>query len=146
MKRPAFLLAPLFLALTFACSGCLTFVTSNQGTDIDAAAVKSIRRDHTTLPQVLAALGAPLEVHAHADGRLLVYRHRLRHTFRLNISPSQALSLVDLSQAASEAAKNASLTITRVNAGEDRVVVLIDHEGIVRSVGYKQSTQGLPIF
>ena len=116
------------LALVLAASlgGCITFISATQGPKIDPDKLAQVERGKTKLPELLALLGAPQEVHNHADGRLLVYRHRLRHTFRLGLSISQALRAIDLSQVVSEALSNVSLTVERINAGEDRLMVLID--------------------
>ena len=132
--------------LPLLASGCLTLVRGTQGRPLDQATVDQIQRDKTTLPEVLARLGAPHEVHNHADGRLLVYRHRATNTFRLGISASQALRFVDVSQVASEALGNLSFTLWRIHVGEDRLVLLIDSSDVVRGVGFRLTTPDLPVF
>ena len=78
--------------------------------------------------------------------RLLVYRFKARNTFRLGISVSQALRFVDASQVVSEALGNINLTIERIHADEDRLVVLFDHDGLLRAVGERRGTDDLPLF
>jgi len=142
--RPA--LAAAALALVASAPGCLTFVWSRQGNPIDPAAVAAIESGRTTFSEVLDHLGAPLEVHAHADGRLLVYRHAARNTFRIGLDLSRATTLVDASRVVSEAAGNLKLTIERIHEDEDRVVVLVGRDDIVRAVGYRAAVAGLPTF
>ncbi len=134
------------VALALTSPGCVTIVSSSQGSPIDAGTVARIEQGKTTLGQVLALLGAPLEVHRHADGRLLVYRHRQRNTFRLGIQPSRALSLIDLTQVTAEAAGNLSLTVERIHAGEDRLMILLGEDEVVRAVGFQNRTHDLPVF
>lgn len=133
-------------ALVLLGPGCVTYVASTQGRTIDPEAVARLERGRTTLPEVLAILGAPQEVHQHTDCRLLVYRHRVRHTVRVGIAPSQALSALDLSQLTAEALSSLKLTVERTHAGEDRLVVLIDPDGVVQAVGYRGNTDELPVF
>lgn len=136
----------LALALAALGPGCVTIVRSSKGAPLDPAAVERLTPGESTLGDVLALFGAPLEVHRHTDGRLLVYRHALRNTFRLGIQPSRALSLIDLSQVASEAAGNLSLTLERIHGDQDRLVVLLDHESVVQAVGFRRGTDDVPVF
>lgn len=132
--------------LSLLSSGCLTLVRGTQGRPLDQATVDQIQRDKTTLPELLARLGAPHEVHNHADGRLLVYRHRATNTLRIGLSASQALRFVDASQVVAEAIGNLSFTLWRIHVGEDRLVVLIDSTDVVRGVGFRMTTPDLPAF
>lgn len=134
------------LLLPLLASGCVTFVWGTQGRPIEQDKVDALESGRTTLREVLRTFGAPHEVHNHADGRMLVYRHRARNTFRLGISASQALRFVDLAQVASEAAGNLSFTLWRIHSGEDRLVLLVDHADVVQGVGYRNTTAELPVF
>lgn len=134
------------VGLALLAPGCVTYITSSQGRPIDPDAVAALERGRTTLPQVLATLGAPHEVHRHTDGWLLVYRRRARNTLRIGIAPSQALSALDVSQLAAEALGNLKLTIERTHAGEDRLVLLLDADRTVRAIGYRVGTDDLPVF
>ncbi len=136
----------LVLLLPLLTSGCVTFIWGTQGRRIETAKVEGIKRGETTLDQVLEDFGAPHEVHNHADGRMLVYRHRARNTFRFGISANQALRFLDLSQVASEAAGNLSFTLWRVHQGEDRLVLLVDREDVIQGVGFRNTTDELPVF
>lgn len=141
MKRALLLLALLGLG-----PGCITVVQTTQGVAISPKAVSRVQAGKTTLRQVLTELGAPLEVHNHADGRILVYRQRARNTFRFGLSAGQATRFLDVSQVASEAIGNLRLTIERRHIGEDRVVILLDHHDVVKAVGYRARVAGLPVF
>jgi outer membrane protein assembly factor BamE (lipoprotein component of BamABCDE complex) len=134
------------LALLASGPGCVTFIHATQGNRIDPDQVAQLERGRTTLPEVLGLLGAPLEVHQHAEGQLLVYRHRGRNTFRLGLSASQALRFVDATQVVSEALSNLQFTLERVHADEDRVVILFDREGVVQAVGAREGTHDLATF
>ena len=147
MSRAAGLLGRAALALGLLWGpGCVTLVQSTRGNPIDPRAVAALERGRTSLPQLLTLLGAPQEVHLHADGQLLVYVFRARNTFRLGISASQALRFIDASQLVSEALGNLSLTIERAHADEDRLVLLLDHEGTLQAIGARRGTDALPLF
>ena len=126
-------------------TGCLSFANVSQGIEIDPEAVGAIS-EGTSLQEVLELLGAPLEVHKHVDGRLLVYRHRKQNTARIDVSVSRALQFIDLTQVTSELASNLQLTIQRTHAGEDRVVILFDKDYRVKALGYRTATADLPVF
>lgn len=117
-------------------AGCVTMIRVTAGNPIDPAAVARVESG-TTLPEVVATLGAPLEVQRHADGKLLVYRMTGRNTFRLGLDASQVLRFVDTTQVVSELIGNARITIDRVHADEDRLVILFDLQDRVRAVGYR---------
>jgi hypothetical protein len=131
------------LALT---PGCVSMMDSSKGRLIDPVAVGKIERGKSTLSDVLLLLGAPLEVHDHVDGRLLLFRRRASHSFYLELSANQVLRFVDASQVLSEILGNLSLTLEWLNHGEDRVAVLLDDEGVVQGVGSKFVTANLPWF
>jgi hypothetical protein len=135
----------LALALAFVAPGCVTIVQTTRGQPIDPQAVGSLEPQRTTLPEVLAQLGAPQEVHRHADGRLLVYRFSVRNAFRLGLNASRLLSFVDTSQVVSEAAGNLRLTLETIHGDEDRVVVLLGDDDVVCAVGYRAGTAELPL-
>ncbi len=126
-------------------TGCLSFANVTQGIEIDPEAVAAIS-EGTSLQKVLDLLGAPLEVHNHVDGRILVYRHRKQNTSRVDLSVSRALQFIDLTQVTSELASNLQLTIQRTHSGEDRVVILFDREYRVKAMGYRAATEDLPVF
>ena len=127
-------------------AGCVSFVSSTIGNTIDPAAVERVAVDRTTLPEVLEALGAPLEVHRHADGMLLVYRQSGRNTFRLGLDASRLATFIDFTQVTSEVLGNLSLTVERIHADQDRLVVLLDREGVVRAVASRRALDDLPVF
>ncbi|HBP17251.1 MAG TPA: hypothetical protein DEA08_05560 [Planctomycetes bacterium] len=141
--------ARLFLSLLAALAllqvGCVTMVRVSAGNPIDPAAVARVQSG-TPLPEVVATLGAPLEVQRHADGKLLVYRMTGRNTFRLGLDASQVLRFVDTTQLVSEVVGNVRLTIDRVHADEDRLVILFDLEDRVRAVGYRGALADLASF
>ncbi|MHC4600280.1 MAG: hypothetical protein ACYS47_14865, partial [Planctomycetota bacterium] len=70
------LLAVLGAIALGASQGCIsvTIGAARKGNPIDPEKVAALRQGTHDLDDVLAALGAPLEVHAHTDGTLLVYR------------------------------------------------------------------------
>lgn len=126
-------------------AGCVTMIRVSAGNPIDSQAVAQVQSG-TPLPEVIATLGAPLEVQRHADGKLLVYRATGRNTFRLGLDASQVLRFVDTTQLVSELIGNFRLTIDRVHADEDRLVILFDLEDRVRAVGYRGSLADLASF
>lgn len=140
MRRRFQLLA---LSLLLFSSGCITVIAATTDNPINPSAVERLKAGTSTLPQVLEILGAPIEVHNHADGLLLVYRYRARNTFRLGISAGQITRFIDVSQVASEAIGNLSLTIQRIHQGEDRLIVLLDKAGVFQAAGLKISTNDL---
>lgn len=132
-------------ALALLQAGCVTMIQVSAGNPIDPAAVARVQSG-TPLPEVVATLGAPLEVQRHADGKLLVYRMTGRNTFRLGLDASQVLRFVDTTQLVSEVVGNFRLTIDRVHADEDRLVILFDLEDRVRAVGYREALVDLASF
>lgn len=142
MRGRAF--AAVFVAL--ALSGCVVVQQTTQGREIDPQVVSGLERGRATLTDVLARLGAPHEVHQHADGRLLIYRHIASNGFRLEIDPSRALTFVDATQLVSEVLGNLKLSLQWVHKGEDRLVLLFDRDNVLRAVGSRFVTAGLPVF
>ena len=146
MRRRLTTLFVLLLPTIALSPGCVAFVYQTQGRRIDSAAVEKLEAGRTTLPQILDAFGAPLEVHDHVDGRLLVYRHRERNTFRIAITPNQVLRFFDLTQVLADLLSNLKFTYERTHQGEDRLVLLLDSVGKLQAVSYRVATADLPVF
>ncbi len=121
-------------------------VKHHQGNPIDGKKVALIHKGTSTLSDVLAVLGAPLEVHAHPDGRILVYRYRARNVAELGIEAETISSFVDVTQTLSAMIGNLSFRWSHINADEDRVVVIIGRDQIVQGIAYREATRNLPVF
>jgi hypothetical protein len=130
-------------------TGCisLTLGESRKGSPIDLEKIEELRLGKRTLSDVLEALGAPIEVHSHPDGMVLVYRYAAKNTFRFGLSAGGGvMSLVDVTQTLGAILDNIKLTVERSHTDEDRAVVLVGRDGIVKGVGYQDRTKDLPFF
>jgi outer membrane protein assembly factor BamE (lipoprotein component of BamABCDE complex) len=118
--------------------GCVNFTVARvqAGSAINADDVASLQPGQSSLSDVLTTFGAPIEVHAHPNGRLLVYRCRERETFRFTADTGgAALTYVDLSRIASTLLGLLKFSLEIGRQREDRLVVLIDADGIVKGFG-----------
>ncbi|GEM_PF-847777 len=128
--------------------GCLnvTLARARRGDDIDAGAVRALQTGRPGLQDVLDSLGAPLEVHAHPDGMILVYRYRARNTFRFGIEAGASVQFLDVTRVVSSILENLRFTLERIHADEDRAVILIGRDGLVKGIGFRDPTKDLPLF
>jgi len=127
--------------------GCTVTVTRNtMGNPIDVKAVKALKVGTSDVVEVLHRLGAPLEVHAHTDGRILVYRFRAINAFEFGIDAGTFTQFMDVTQMASSITENIKFTWERIHIDEDRVVLLLDRKGILRGIGFRDKTIDLPWF
>jgi len=140
LSRAALPLALLLLAG----GGCVTVERSTRDAEIDRAAVASLEEGRTTLPDVLALLGSPLEVHQHPDGTLVVYRHQHERSFEWSIGISESARVVDLTPTSAELLGNLSYRRRSVHIGEDRLVLLFDRARVLESIGVAWGTDALP--
>ena len=137
-----------FLLVTQGCVG-ITLGTVTRGNPIDEKKITSLKKGESKLKDVLAALGAPLEIHVHPEGQLLLYRFRARNLFNLSLGAkniSMALTFFEPSQTLSQALDNLNFTYELVHEGQDTVVVIIDKKGILQGIGYREQTKKLPVF
>ncbi|MFO7871530.1 MAG: hypothetical protein R6V03_08885 [Kiritimatiellia bacterium] len=134
-------------ALLAAC-GCvsMTVVKRRQGNPIDCKKAAMIRKEESTLADVLRLLGAPQEVHSHPDGRILVYRYRARNVSEFSVDAKTIARFVDATQTLSKLLDNLSFKWNRIHADEDRVVVILDNNHRVRGIAYREATRDLPVF
>jgi len=143
------LLALAILVLGTAAAGCVNMTTAavRQGNPIDEAKLASLKPGVSTLQDVLTALGAPLEVHAHPEGRLLVWRRAARNTFRVGLDAGGwVLNFVDMTRVLSSLLGFFHLNLESIHADEDRVAILFGRDGIVRGIGVRRAVDDLPIF
>ena len=139
----------LALAALGSGQGCInvTVAETRRGNPIDGDKVRKLTKGTHTLADVLSTLGAPIEVHAHPDGVLLVYRYAARNTFRIGLEAGGGvMSFIDFTRVLSSLLENLRFTLERVHADEDRVVVLIGRDGRVKGIGYRDRTGDLPFF
>lgn len=125
----------------FALSGCVTLADSTFDRPIDREVVESLAVGETSVSEALAALGAPLEYHAHTDGLLVVYRYAERRNFQMQLGASQALRFIDATQVAAEILGNISFTYERIYSDQDRLVLLFDDDRTLQGVGVKWATE-----
>ncbi|MHC5038809.1 MAG: hypothetical protein ACYTHM_15985 [Planctomycetota bacterium] len=128
--------------------GCLnvTIARARNGNPIDAKKVERIVKGKSDLGEVLSLLGAPQEVHAHPDGRVLIYRYQARNLFEFGFNAGSVTRFFDATQILSSILENIKFTWVRINSDEDRVVILIGRDGIVRGIAARDKTKDLPIF
>ena len=137
----------LLAAVVFG-TGCvsMTLVKRRQGNPIDVGKAASIHPQKSTLADVLDILGAPQEVHAHPDGRMLIYRYRARNVAELAIEAENVSRFVDVTQTLSGIVGNLSLRWTRIHADEDRIAIIVGKDHRVRGVACRETTPELPVF
>jgi hypothetical protein len=128
--------------------GCLnvTLAHVTRGNPIDRNRVTKLTPGRSTLADVLSVLGAPIEVHAHPEGRLLIYRHRARNLFEFGIDAGTLTRFYDVPQITSSLLGNIKFTLQRVHVDEDRLVVLFDRNHILVGIGFRDRTDKLPVF
>lgn len=145
IRAAARLLAPLLL---LAATGCLNLTVSHasKGEPIPVERLAALTPGTSTLPEVLEALGAPHEIHAHPDGRLLVWRRRIHNTSELGLDAGNLTRFVDITQITSSLLGLIRFSLDRIHTDEERLVVLLDRKGILRGIGYRDGTKDLPWF
>ncbi len=119
----------------FLLAGCVTVGRVHEGEAIPPEAVQRIQVGTTTLTQLLADLGSPLEFHRHPDGLVLVYRWRGYHYLRLGLEPDRAIPLGVSELPASQVLRNIHFVTEWGTQGEDRLAILVDKDHVVAGVG-----------
>lgn len=132
------------LALAQGCS--LTLTRNRWGEPIDVEAVRTLRLGESRLRDALHVLGAPIEVHAQADGRALVYRFKVTKAVEFGIDGGMVTQFVVVAQIAASIIENIKFTWERIHTDEDRVVLFFDRDGILRGIGQRDKTKDLPWF
>lgn len=139
MRPPRAPVALWVLLPALLAAGCmnLTVTSVRSGTAVRGERLERLEEGVSTLSDVLEELGAPLEVHGHPEGRLLVYRCRVRNTFGFSVDAGgAALSFLDLSQVVSTLLGLLHFTVNTVHRDEDRLAILLDRDGVVQGIGY----------
>jgi hypothetical protein len=141
-------LAGAALLVALAAPGCvnLTLFQSSMGHAIDPASVARLEKGKSRLSDVLELLGAPQEVHAHPDGRLLVYRCKGRTSIEFGVSAGNVTMAVDVARAFSWILDLLKFTLVSTETDEDRVAIVLDRSGIVRGVAFREKLRELPLF
>lgn len=138
----------LFLTISQGCVG-ITLGRITKGNPIDGKKILSLKKGKSGLQDVLAALGAPIEIHVHPEGKALLYRFQSRNIFNLSVGAknfSLFLSFLEPSQTLSQALENLNFTYEIIHEGQDILVVLIDKKGILQGMGYREKTKKMPRF
>jgi hypothetical protein len=133
----------LALALPVLAPACITIGRTTIGSMPPQKAVLTLRHGQT-IPEVLAACGAPVEAWAQPEGLLLMWRRRRYDYGRYGLDASQALRFVTVSNVLADIVGNLSLTIEDGTLGDDRLAVLFDREGRVVAISQRTWDGGAP--
>ena len=135
-------------AALFLLPGCLnvTLAQVTRGNPVDRTRVARLVPGRSTLDDVLSALGAPLEVHAHPDGRILVYRHRARNLFEFGVNAGSLTQFIDLTQITTSILGNFRFTLESIHTDVDRLVLVMERNHLLVGIGYRDRTDKLPVF
>lgn len=124
------------LVLTALLSGCVVLGRTQTGELPSATAVAAVP-EGASVGEVLAQLGAPLELWQQPDGLLLIWRTWRYDYDRLEIDPSRLLRWVNIDPFIGSAIENLKLVLERGTLREDRVAVLFDRGGRVVAVAQR---------
>ncbi len=137
----------LFLCLLFL-PGCIsvTMIRHRRGNEITPEKVAVIHSAESTLDDVLENLGAPIEYQRHTDGLILVYRTRAHNVAEYGIDVGRLVSWTDQGQTYSSLLNNLKFIYGNYATDEDRVVVIIGNDQLVKGIAYRGAINDLQKF
>jgi hypothetical protein len=118
------------VALAALLLGACTITREYIGTPLRANPAQEISPGVTDMAQVLQTFGPPERILRHATGDVFVYRFRRRNSETLVIEEPVITNMEIFSY-------------SRLRDKEDRLVVMFEHDGRVRSFGYLRGTSEL---
>jgi outer membrane protein assembly factor BamE (lipoprotein component of BamABCDE complex) len=124
-------LAAAVLAL-LVCAGC-TVVRVTVGSPLRDDAAQRLVANETTKAQVLASFGPPDVIVRQLDGDVFIYRYVRRNTSTFTLEEPVITNFT-------------FFTYTRSNERDDRLSILFDERGVVRSFGLRRGTEELGRF